>query len=612
MTAKRWFAMFAAALALVFAVWAGINIAVDPFGVFGDRAVHWDAYSMTNNPKVGKVNYIQEHFDEYDSYIIGSSSAASYDPEKLNQYLDASFYNMFHYGTNTNYYAALVQWLLEHDGDVKCILLNIGINEGNDDGAAASSLNETIPIQVSGERAVTYYPKFLFANVSYAMEKIKSRYLDTELPQSFDVFLPDSGCYDKRARDVEPIGRLSDYLEVHGGDFYNGWNEANLKYVDLCVENIAKIKRLCDEKGVELMVVFSPVSQAQFQSYECALLDEYFAKVASVTDYWNFALSPLSFDPRFFYDSLHFRNALGDMVLARIFSDETVYVPEEFGVYRTAESPQPDSGEAIARFQSAQLDYEVNVPILMYHHLAETGDNDCVISVEGFRRQMELIKENGYHPVPLQALTAYVEQGTPLPERPVVITFDDGYYSNYEYAYPILQEYGFPAAIFAIGSSVGHMRYYKDTSFDMTAHFGIDEMAEMCAGGLIEVQSHTFDMHQWPPFELGDQVREDVLRLANETEQEYIAALQRDFLQQQELLQAGGVDGVFALAFPRGSHDTLADAVLRELGVKVTVTTDAERVNTVVKGLPQTLVDMGRMNCSDAVSDQALLAYLSR
>lgn len=612
MTAKKWFAMFGAALILVFVVWAGINLVADPFGVFGSEAVRWDSYSMTNNPKIGKVNYIQEHFDEYDSYIIGSSSAASYDPEKLNQYLDASFYNMFHYGTNTNYYAALTQWLLENDNDVKYILLNIGVNEGNDDGTAASSLNEMLPLQVSGENPMAYYTKFLFANVSYAAEKVKSLRMDEELPLSFDVFLPQSGCYDKRARDVEPIGRLSDYLDVHGGDFSNARSSVNLKYIDLCVENIARIKQLCDAKGVELIVVFSPVCQAQFQSYDYELFDQYFAKIASVTDYWNFAFSSLSFDQRFFYDSLHFRNALGDMVLARIFSDETVYVPEEFGVYCTAGTLDQSSAEKISYFQAEEPDNEVHVPILMYHHLAQEGDNDCVISIEGFQHQMELIQQNGYHPVSLRDLIAYVEQGTPLPEHPVVITFDDGYYSNYEYAYPILREYGFPATIFAIGSSVGHMQYYKDTTFEMTPHFGVAEMEEMCASGLIDVQSHTYDMHQWPDFESGSQIREDVLPLASETEAEYIAAMKDDFNQEQAVLQQGGTDSVFALAFPHGAYATLANAILRELGVKVTVTTDGSRVNTVVKGLPQTLIDMGRMNCSDALSDEAFLAYLSR
>ena len=98
MSGKKWAAMVACALLCVFLVWAGLNVLVDPFNAFSDPVLDWDSYTQTLNPRNSKAVYITECFDEFDSYIIGSSSAASYLPETLNRYLDASFYNMFHYG----------------------------------------------------------------------------------------------------------------------------------------------------------------------------------------------------------------------------------------------------------------------------------------------------------------------------------------------------------------------------------------------------------------------------------------------------------------------------------------------------------------------------------
>ena len=252
------------------------------------------------------------------------------------------------------------------------------------------------------------------------------------------------------------------------------------------------------------------------------------------------------------------------------------------------------------------------VPVLMYHHITDTPATSSDISEAGFRRQMDVLRDNGYSPVTLDALLAYADGTGDLPVRPVVITFDDGYMSTWERAFPILGEYGFPAAVFVIGVSVGHTEFYKDTDHVMTPHFGTDEMAQMLASGRMAVQSHTYDMHQWAPFEDTDAPRTDMLPLAGESEADYAAALEQDFRREAKVLAAGGVESVTALAFPLGRHTDDTDRILRELGVRMTFTVDESRVNTVVRGDGESLYDLGRKNMNDGVTDEALLAYLTQ
>jgi peptidoglycan/xylan/chitin deacetylase (PgdA/CDA1 family) len=140
------------------------------------------------------------------------------------------------------------------------------------------------------------------------------------------------------------------------------------------------------------------------------------------------------------------------------------------------------------------------VPILTYHHITENPVGGAQISPETFEAQIKALYDNGYTAISFEELEAYVTQGTELPDNPVIITFDDGYYSNYEYAFPILKRYDMKAAIFVIGVSVGKDTY-KDTDFDMTPHFGWEEANQMIASGLVSIHSHTYDMHQWAPFE---------------------------------------------------------------------------------------------------------------
>lgn len=612
MKGKRWFFLFLSAGILVTALWAGINVAVDPFNAFGDRLLDWGGYTQTLSPRNSKAVYISGHFDEYDSYIIGSSSAANYLPETLNAYLDAHFYNMFHYGADIGYDCKLVSYLLEND-DVKNIFLVLGVNEIDRKGIGTEdvSIANTAYYKVSGESALSYYGKFLFADLDYAFEKISAYPKDTGFPQNFDVFLPEDGTYNKVMRDAEAIGSVEDYLAVNGGDFAALEGVKDLSYAEQCVEYVSQIKAMCSAHGANLYVVLTPVYSGQLQAYTEDSLNAFYEKLSEVTDFWNYQITPITYDPRYFYDLGHVRNAAGDMVIADIFGDDGVYRPESFGVYCT-KGEVASVGALKERAEAAFTGMEKrDIPILLYHHIVQEGEqSSTALRQETFAHQMQLLKDNGYAAVSFEDIIAYVERGTPLPEKAVIITFDDGYLSNYELAYPILREMDYPATIFVIGCSLGHYQYYKDTEYELTPHFGASEAEEMLRSGLISIESHTFDMHQWTPFETGERVRADILPFADESDGAYIAALERDIESQNALLAAYGIKST-VLAFPEGKHIQMSDAVLRNNGYKATVTTDEERVNTLVQGLPQSLFDLGRMTVSGDTTDEELLRYVS-
>ena len=87
MDSKKWLLSFAGAGLLVALLIVLLNLAVDPFGVFGDRLFGWHSSNATMNPRTAKIAYLKENFDKYDSYLVGSSSTAAYSVEKLNHYL---------------------------------------------------------------------------------------------------------------------------------------------------------------------------------------------------------------------------------------------------------------------------------------------------------------------------------------------------------------------------------------------------------------------------------------------------------------------------------------------------------------------------------------------
>lgn len=95
-------------------------------------------------------------------------------------------------------------------------------------------------------------------------------------------------------------------------------------------------------------------------------------------------------------------------------------------------------------------------PILVYHHIAEPpekaggAESDYYVSPASFEEQLRYLSESGYQSVSLSALHNYLEAGEPLPDRPVILTFDDGYIDNFTVALPLLVKYGFTATFFLV------------------------------------------------------------------------------------------------------------------------------------------------------------------
>lgn len=605
MSSKKWVLVFLVTVLVLAALLAGLNLAVDPFGAFGDRLLSWFSYDETNNPRVAKFSYLEQHHDEYDSYILGCSSTSSFPVDAFNEAYGASFYNLIMYGADMRDCEKIAQYLVEHY-EVKNLILNVYLDNGLTYDEESDRLTKNLHYKEDPDTSVlSYYTRYLFADPRYALAKLNALRTDTILPQTFDVFDERTGCYDKRVRDAEPIGSEERYLESYPVFADYPHQTLSLPYTEQCMQSVAAIKTLCEKAGVNLTVAAGPVYAEYLKNYEPETVAQFYRSLAQVTPFWDFSSSSVSCEMRYFYDGTHFRNNVGEMICARMTGRTDLWIPDDFGTYVTADTPEDYFLNVLSPAALSADEISTQVPILMYHHLSEDVTNSEMVSPEQFEAQIRALSEAGYTGVSFDELQAYVLRGEPLPENPVVITFDDGYRSNYTLAYPILQKYGMKATIFAVGVSFG-TDHYKDTDYAITPHFGAAEAAEMTASGLISIQSHTYDMHQWPPYETGSAVRENILQLSSESEEAYVQALTADFTRSRALLEDATGRPVDVLAYPAGQYSTLAQVTLQSLGVHVTLSTNPG-VNTVVKGLPQTLYAMLRFGITEDVSPEALL-----
>lgn len=240
----------------------------------------------------------------------------------------------------------------------------------------------------------------------------------------------------------------------------------------------------------------------------------------------------------------------------------------------------------------------VRVPVLMYHSILKDSarQGQYVVSPDILSADLDALQARGYQTVTVSDLIAYVYNDVPLPEKPIMITFDDGYYNNYVYAYPLLQQRGMRAVISVIGSQTAQ---YTENRVENAywSHLRLDRLEEM--QDVFEVQNHSWNLHEY-----GE--RRGCLRRRGEDESSYEALLREDTEQTQKLLIEAGLPTPTCYTYPFGACSEESERILEGMGFLCTLGCE-ERINLVTND-PACLYEMGRYNRGAGESTESFLA----
>lgn len=179
---------------------------------------------------------------------------------------------------------------------------------------------------------------------------------------------------------------------------------------------------------------------------------------------------------------------------------------------------------------------QVVVPIIFYHHIRDEHNGDRYsVSIENFSKQMALLRKYGYQTISTQQLVEHLVTGKSLPERPIIITFDDGYEDVYINAFPIMEKYGFKGVVYIVSDRLYSNGFLK-----------VDLLKDLLKHGW-EVGSHSVS-------------HADLVNNHNAVRQEVLQS-------KLDLEKALGIK-VYSFAYPFGLNDPYVSKKVSEYGYK--------------------------------------------
>ncbi|MEI6030526.1 MAG: poly-beta-1,6-N-acetyl-D-glucosamine N-deacetylase PgaB [Synechococcaceae cyanobacterium ELA739] len=224
--------------------------------------------------------------------------------------------------------------------------------------------------------------------------------------------------------------------------------------------------------------------------------------------------------------------------------------------------------------------------VLAYHEISEPAaalDPDIAVSPSQLAGQLSWLKQNGYHPVSVEQVLRARHGGSPLPRRPVLLSFDDGYSSFYSQAYPLLQQFRMPAVVAVVGRWLepDHgLVAYGDKKLDRSRFLSWDQLRTMQASGLVEVASHTFDLHHGivgnPQGNSEPATTTRAYRPGQgyETELSYQERIRADLTRNNVLLRAHLGHSPRVIVWPYGRYNATAQRIASDLGMPVGLNLD--------------------------------------
>ena len=216
----------------------------------------------------------------------------------------------------------------------------------------------------------------------------------------------------------------------------------------------------------------------------------------------------------------------------------------------------------------------IKVPIVMYHSVLKSKSGDYIIHPNTLDKDLAYIKEKGYTTITMTDLINYVYDNSPLPEKPIIITFDDGHYNNLGYAVPLLKKYNMKAVISIVGKYTETFSKTDEANLNY-GYLRWKDIDALINDGTIEFQNHTYNLHT-----IG--ARKGAMKKNNESIDNYKNVLSTDIFKLQEEFKKNANYTPNTFTYPYGAISKASLNIIKELGFQASLSC-AKGVNHITK-----------------------------
>lgn len=241
----------------------------------------------------------------------------------------------------------------------------------------------------------------------------------------------------------------------------------------------------------------------------------------------------------------------------------------------------------------------VELPIIMYHQITTNPAKKGKYSVtlDELEKDFLYIKKCGYTAINIEELLDYAYNGADLPEKPIMITFDDGRETMYEYLLPLLEKLDMKAVIAVIGSATDLFTERTDHHLSYS-HLNWEKVNALVQSKHIEIQNHSYDMHS------NKNGRNGMRKKIGESYEKYKEVLKEDLMKFQNLIFKHTNYLPTAVVYPFGEYSKETPEILRELGFKAALTCEG-KVNKISReDCDYWLFRLGRFNRASGKSSE--------